>query len=629
VCGFLAVIGGANAPTVGEAVALLRHRGPDDHRVWEGDIAGQQAALGFQRLAIIDVAQGAQPMATSDGDLVIVFNGAIYNHRELRRQLERDGVEFRTDHSDTEVLLMAYRRWGLAIFDHLNGMYAFVLLDRARGKVLLGRDRFGKKPLFYRVDGEGLTVASELRAAVAFSSSPRKIDRAALIRYFSFGYIPSPATLFEGVAKLPAGHFAEYDVASRRISVEPHWRYRIEPSDPPPGNLDDWGQQLLQALTAAVECRLDSDRPVGFFLSGGIDSTAVVAIARRLSAESDIRTFNIAFSEPSYDESGPAAMVADVFGTTHMSRTLDMSKGMTTASELLCRLDEPIYDSSIVPTYLLSLLAKEQVAVALSGDGSDELFAGYDTFLALGSAWAYSRFVPNAVGALARKAVALMPISDRRMSFEFRLRMAMRGASRPEALWHPSWLAPVDPEALGALFETECAAETVYADVADLWNRCANRNLVDRALEYFVHYYLAGDILTKTDRASMTASLEVRSPFLDRRVADFALALPSWAKYGLGRRKRVLRNAIASMVPRSILGRRKQGFNVPLRSWLRTAPPPDPVLAKRLGLNAIWLEKCWNDNRIGAADWRGLLWSWFALERCLEGYTRAGLSFSA
>ncbi|WP_372400566.1 asparagine synthase (glutamine-hydrolyzing) (plasmid) [Azospirillum sp. HJ39] len=622
-CGFAGFAGPGGERDLAAMMDVIRHRGPDD----DGTYADQGHAdrngplpvhLGFRRLAIIDIDGGHQPMATAEGDLVIVYNGEVYNAPELRRALEQAGHRFVTDHSDTEVLLHGYREWGVEMVERLNGMFAFCLYDRRRQRLVLGRDRFGKKPLFYAETAGGLVFASEATAVLAHPDVPAGLDRQALIKYFAYGFIPAPLSAHAAVRKLPGGCTMVYDLTSRRLSVSRYWEYRMVVDDQPPGGPDEWAEELRELLDRAVERRMLSDVPVGFFLSGGIDSAAIVALAARHRDPASMKTFTIGFDEPSFDESGYAADAARHYGTDHACRTLNLDTAAGLLPGLLGRLDDPIADASLLPTHLLSRFAREQVTVALTGDGGDELFAGYDTFDALRTARLYHHTVPGPLHRLAEAVAHRLPRSDRNMSFDFKLRRALRGLGHRPPHWMPSWLGPASVEEVSRLFGVSLTADDLYDEAEALWSSGASRHDVDRSIEFYGRFYLGENLLIKADRASMFCSLETRSPFLDRDLVAFVSRLPASSKLHKGTRKWILRKAMAPLLPPEILARPKKGFGIPLSRWLRHLPQPSLDTAARLGVDGAWLAARWDEHRSGQADHRGLLWAWTALATALD-----------
>ncbi|MBM3518861.1 MAG: asparagine synthase (glutamine-hydrolyzing) [Alphaproteobacteria bacterium] len=609
-CGIAGFVGPGSLADLARMCGALAHRGPDAAGYWQSDGGPHAVALGARRLVILDRAGGSQPLALPDGGAVLVFNGEIYNHRELRRELEGRGHRFRSDHSDTEVVLNGYAAWGTDLVRRLNGMFSFALYDHRLHRLVLATDPFGKKPLYYAERADGFAFASELSALRRNPTVGDAIDGQGLRRFLAFGFVPAPATLLKGVRKMHGGEVLVHRIAERTTTSERYWRYRVTADAR--GSPADWAAELRDLLAQAVARRLESDVPLGFFLSGGIDSATVLALAGRAGGDRP-PSFTIGFSEPSYDESHAAAAVAARLGSAHHVETLTLAHAEGLVGEVLGRIDEPLADPSLVPTYLLSRFARRHVTVALSGDGGDELFAGYTTFGALPLAVIGAR-VPGAGRRLLRQAADWLPRQTTDLSFDFKLRRALRGLDHVPGAWHPAWLAPAGLDEITALTGQRVVAEDVYGDVIALWE--AGRDSVyDRALEYYGNVYLPYDILPKIDRASMLCSLEVRSPFLDRDLTAFVSRLPYRAKHGMGVRKRLLRAAMADLLPAAVLRRPKKGFGMPIAAWLRRWPHPEPARARDLGLDGDWLVARWEEHRAGAADHRGLLWAWLCLDR--------------
>lgn len=610
-CGIAGFIGFGEQGALEKMTRALVHRGPDA----EGFFIEEKKGIhfGHRRLSIIDVAQGAQPMMTSDGELVLIFNGEIYNHLELRAELLAKGHVFQTDHCDTEVLLYAYREWGEAMLERLNGMWAFALYDKRKGSIFLARDRFGKKPLYYfqRHDGEALfAFASELTALLEHPQAPRSLSLLALKKYFAYGYIPAPHSAVADVFKLPAGCYGVFRLATNSWDIKKYWEYRLEPvrSDIPSDEGIAWGEELRELLDRAVKRRLMADVPLGIFLSGGIDSSAVAALAARHIAASDLKTFSMGFTDPSFDELSYARQMAQHIGSTHYEEILDIEKARAFLPELLHRLDEPMADSSLLPTWLLSGFARRHVTVALSGDGGDELFAGYDPFRALQAAQLYSNLIPKrwhpALGFFA----AQLPVSQSNISFDFKIKRFLRGLTFSQALWMPVWMGPLELSEIDAYFGDNNPLEEIYSEAIEAWESPgAGASLVDRASQFFVRLYLQEDILVKIDRASMLHSLEVRSPFLDNEVVDFARRLPHVAKLRGGVTKWILKKAVEPLLPQSIVQRKKKGFGMPLGSWFQkrilVPEKPQHFLSQR------FFEERLQSHCAGKSDERLFLWA--------------------
>ena len=590
----------------------LRHRGPDGHG--RHIDAEARVALGHQRLAIIDAAGGHQPMWNEDATVAVVFNGEIYNAVSLRQQLVARGHRFRSDHSDTEVLVHGYEEWGRDLVPRLNGMFAFAVYDASRRTLFLARDRFGEKPLYYASTPDAFVFASELSALRRHPAVHAAIDPRAVQKLFAYGYIPAPWTILRGVRKLPAGWTLDYDCHAAALRTEPYWEFRLEPDD----SLDDAAErrvidELRARLHDAVGRRLVSDVPLGLFLSGGLDSATVLAFAAQHMPSRDLSTFTVGFSERSYDESAAAAHVARCFNTRHFATTLDLASADSLIPDVVGHLDEPLGDPSLLPTYLLCSFARRSVTVALSGDGGDELFAGYDPFLALNAAQLYSRVVPSTLHELARRLAGRLPHGSEYMSWDFRLRRALTGLSYEDALWNPVWMSPIEPRAMRDFFADPLPAEELYEEAIAAWNRSSHRDPLARTLEFFTTIYLQNDILTKVDRAAMMVSLESRAVFLDNDLVDFCRRLPNRWKLRNGIRKYILRRALTGLVPDEVLSRKKQGFGVPIATWLRHVPFPGDAVAIP-GLNHEAIRSSWRQHYGKQTDQRFLLWTWLVLQ---------------
>ncbi|MEK7867563.1 MAG: asparagine synthase (glutamine-hydrolyzing) [Planctomycetota bacterium] len=538
----------------------LVHRGPDD----EGSYVDARAALAMRRLSIIDLSTGRQPIHNEDGSVQVVFNGEIYNFQGLRADLERKGHRFYT-HSDTEVLVHLYEEEGDAFVSRLNGMFAFALWDSKRGRLLAARDRAGKKPFYYVLTPEAFLFASEPKALLAHPDVSRRIDPEALRRFLVYEYIPAPWSIWQGMKKLPAAHTLVLEGDQVRTAAYWDLAFDRDPEFP----RDEAAPRLLAVLQESVRRRLVSDVPLGVFLSGGIDSSAVVGLMARLVDPRRIQTFSIGFREESFDESHWARLVANHFGTSHHEEILSADGMAAILPELATFFDEPFADSSIIPTYLLSKFTRRHVTVALGGDGGDELFLGYPPYQAHWIADVVER-MPAFVTVAGRAVAARLKASFRDMSFDFRAKAFARGVGLPRGRRHQTWMAAFRPEELPDLLAPGLA--DVQDDVlAELDDRLAQRHFrhpIEQAAWLYFTYYLADDILAKVDRASMAASLEVRAPFLDPDVIDFASRVPIGWKMPRLRMKGLLKEAMRGVLPPEILARRKKGFGIPIAQWL-------------------------------------------------------------
>jgi asparagine synthase (glutamine-hydrolysing) len=617
-CGLAGFVGAGTVADLRAMGAAIVHRGPDGEGMHVDPASGVH--LLQRRLAIVDIAGGDQPMWNETGDVAVIFNGEIYNQLELRAALTGKGHVFRSDHSDTEVLVHGYEEWGEELPARLNGMFAFAILDTRAKRLFFARDRFGKKPLYYCVRPGLFAFASELTALLRHPGVERRIDRRSLQKLFAYGFIPSPRSLYKGIHRLPAGHQMAFALERPgEVKVRKYWEFAIEPTTDIPANPEAvWGEELRHLLAQAVRRRLMSDVPLGVFLSGGIDSSAILAFATPEFAAGEVQTFSIGFREPTFDESANARAVAARFGSRHHERILDIERAKELVPQVLRRLDEPFGDPSIVPTFQLCEFARREIKVALGGDGGDELFAGYDPFKALAVARWYHALVPARLKGGIRRLAECLPVSDANMSFDFRIKRGLRGASYPSRLWNPVWLGPLEAREISDLFQEPVAVEELYEEAIHAWESTSAVHVVDKTLEFYTRLYLQDDILAKADRASMMVSLEVRSPFLDQDVADFARRIPHEYKYRHGQTKYLLKAALRGVLPDEVLDRPKKGFGIPLTRWLRTWDDAGFARAGALVGNPSWTASTLAEHKEGKRDQRLALWCLLALEHHAE-----------
>jgi asparagine synthase (glutamine-hydrolysing) len=560
---------GVDAGILRQMTEAVAHRGPDGEGTYVS--ADESVGLGHRRLAIVDVAGGRQPLSNEDGTVWVVANGEIYNFHALRETLRGRGHRFATG-SDTEVIVHAYEDEGEGCVARLQGMFAFALYDTRRRRLLLARDRFGKKPLHYAVTADDLVFGSEIPSLLCHPGVSRQLDLRALAQYLAYEYVPNPHTIFEGIRKLPPAHWMTYDLDSRKVRIDRYWDLRFTPAAPA---IDEHeaGEELIRRLREAVRDRLMSEVPLGVLLSGGIDSGAVVALMADLVPRGRLETFTIAFREPAFDESGPARQVAERFGTRHHEEVFDVARLHEVLPDVAGVLAEPFADPSVLPTYLLSRFARRHVTVALGGDGGDELFAGYQTFRGPRYADRYARLPAPLRAAVARLADTL-PAAPGNFTFDFNVRQFLRGVGHAEPRRTQLWLGSFSPSEVTAVLSDEVNAALgdfdPLEDLDRLWSaeRPAPADAVARASDQHLATYLTDDILVKVDRAAMACALEVRAPFLDQRVAEFAAALPGSLKLRGRTGKYLLKRALAGRLPAEILRRPKQGFGIPTAQWL-------------------------------------------------------------
>src|SRR5262245_14804190 len=611
ICGVVSANGSVDPERVARMSATLVHRGADS----SGEFADGTAALAARRLSIIDLETGDQPIANEDGTLHVVQNGELYNYRELRRELERAGHAFRTQ-GDTEVLLHLYEQHGEGFAERLRGMFAVAIWDAARRRLVLARDRFGIKPLYYRHLGGELAFASELRAL------PRgEIDPDALEAFLAFNSIPAPLTIFREARKLPAGHLLVWDDGGVRLE-----RFaRPAPLREREDEEAELVEELRSRLRDSVRAHLVSDVAVGVLLSGGVDSALLAALAAEENSE-PLRTFSIGFEERSFDELADARRVAERYGTRHRELVLRPDAALLLPA-LAEAFDEPFADSSALPTYLVSELAAEDVKVALSGEGGDELFGGYYTYVADQLA---ERIGPLA--ALSRPLVERLPTSTRRVSFDYKAKRFARAAHLPPLERHHGWKEIFSHDARAE----RTGRESTFDPLGTQRRRFAEtegHELVTRLQDVDLGFYLVDDLLTKTDRASMAWSLEARVPFLDTVVSNFAFSLPSSQRVRRLEKKRLLRRALEPLLPREVVHGRKRGFSIPAAAWLQGELEPfaretlSPETLNRQGLlEPLPVRRVLDDHVGGRADRSRQLWGLLSLtlwyERHVEGITR-------
>jgi len=588
---------------------IIRHRGPDD----QGELLRPGVALGMRRLSIIDIAGGRQPIFNEDGSLSIVFNGEIYNFLELKPELEAKGHVFKTN-SDTEAIVHAYEEFGTNCVDHLRGMFAFAIWNEKSRTLFLARDRVGKKPLYYTITSHGtLVFGSELKSLLEHPEVQRELDPKALDAYLTLGYVPDPLSIFRNINKLPPGHYLTFSEAG--LKVTRYWDFRFEPDTV--RSEEDYLAELRELLDESVRLRLISDVPLGAFLSGGIDSSTVVAMMARHMGQ-PVKTFSIGFHEDSFNELKYARLTAQRFGTDHHEFfvTPDIC---SIVDELVWHFDEPFADSSAIPTYMVSKLARDHVTVVLSGDGGDELFAGYTRYVVDRKREGFAR-LPKPL-----RENVMRPLSQR----------------LPHATWGRNYLHNVSLDPISRYLDsvsvfTSLNRNSLYsADfksklgstsyVSTLFNDLVNHVSTGESLDQLLYLdsktYLPGDILTKVDRMSMAVSLEARAPLLDHKLIDFVTGIPAGLKLSGFETKYLLKKAVKDLVPSEILNRPKQGFGVPIQEWINQQlrsrvheTLTEPRSRQRGHLNVQYIDVLLNEHERGRRDHSMGLWALFMLE---------------
>jgi asparagine synthase (glutamine-hydrolysing) len=536
------------------ALDSLSHRGPD----CQGPFASEHISLGAVRLRILDMVGGDQPLFSPDGDVAAIFNGEIFNHQEIRSDLQREGVQFETN-CDTEVVLKAFLRWDTACFSRLRGMFAVAVWVESESRLVLARDRMGIKPLYYYLHDREIYFGSELKCILEHPDVPRHISLAGLNCFLSLNYVPGPLTLVDGILKLMPGHVLEW----RKGDCEIRSYLQSAPVSKGPRRIEDACAQLDELLAQAVTEQLVSDVPVGIWLSGGLDSSTILHYAAQ-AQRAPLRTFSMTFHGRSFDESKYIKEVSDHYGTIHTELDLNEDCDLAgTIERIAYYSDEPSADAGAVPAWFLAQRTRRDVTVALGGEGADELFAGYLTHKA-DRYCDMARNIPAVLRRAAMSCAALLPVSDDKISFEYKLKRFLRGSLLSSEMAHVFWN--------GTFSETEKRRIFRFADegpMASVLAEMPEGRGLQRYLEFDQRYYLPDDILYKVDRMSMAHSLEVRPPFLDPRIVDFAASLPDDFKLHGSTSKYVLRRLMRDKLPHSVLHRPKIGFDIPIHDWFR------------------------------------------------------------
>lgn len=626
----------AAAPEAVRAMmAAMISRGPDGEGLW----ADGPICLGHRRLSIIDLAGGSQPMSYADGRYWIVFNGEIYNFRELRTKLEAKGAKFRT-RADTEVIPAAYELYGPACLDYLEGMFAFALWDAQRQSLFCARDHFGKKPFYHTIQNGVFAFASELtaleklRAFTADLPFGFTISPHALMRYLAYEYVPAPQSIYEEVRVLEPAHC----LCVGRDSAIPrrYWDLPVPDARAQAGE-EELCAKLREKLEHAVAARMISDVPLGVFLSGGIDSSIVAGLMAR-NSDKPIQTFSIGFTEASYDESRYARIVAQAFHTDHHERILSAEECAEKLPGIAGRMDTPMADASCAPTWLLSALAREHVTVALGGDGADELWAGYEHYIGFNLALWYNRLPGWLRKGVVEKVARLLPGSAGYINPRLAVATFLKGAAAPDWLRVETMLMAIGPDMQAAILNPDwleqagrdfLKQDTLFEPTRrqyQHWQPMAAASPLARAFHIYCRQFLLDDILVKVDRCSMLHSLEVRAPFLDKHVAEFAARLPlNYRLHGF-RRKYLLKKAFAGLLPPEILHRNKRGFQIPVAAWLRGKLKPlllelsEPAFLKRQGIfNPDGVRHLMQLHFDEKADLRKQLWTFLVLQLWLGG----------
>jgi asparagine synthase (glutamine-hydrolysing) len=596
----------------------LEHRGPDSH----GKFELPHLALAIRRLSIIDLVTGDQPLCNESGDVTLVFNGEIYNYRELRERLLANGHQFRTS-SDGEVVAHLYEEQGPDFVRELNGMFAIALWDSRRNRLVIARDRAGEKPLYYWRHGDTLAFASEIKSLFEYPGVSRNLDREAITQYFFYGYFPAPRSVFAEVRKLPAAH--RMIVEGGEIRVEPYWRlqeFLCPPNPPKVSKREETAlvEELRERLREAAVSRLISDVPLGVFLSGGVDSSTLVALMSELTP-GNVNTFSVSFRDKSFNEEPHAQFVARHFHTRHHTFEAGEANLREALDVLAVHLDEPIADPAVIPTYLMSRFARSEIKVALSGEGSDEIFGGYPTYIGAQLARQYLRLPQFFRRQFIARLTKFLPVSSGAVPMGLFLRRFLTHVERDPAERHEIWFGMFTPSELDQLFSpgwagTAPPSSAVFAPLERVLQGTSFDSTVSQAMYLDFRLYLEDNLLVKIDRASMACSLELRTPYLDHRLVEFAAGLPSSVKVRGFHAKVLLKKAVEKWLPHEIVHRQKRGFSVPIARWMREELRPlveetlgEEKLLRQGIFNVPFVRRLLQEHWSGRADHRKTLWT--------------------
>lgn len=616
-------------------IDVLQHRGPDDWGILHSDasqsspdprvvISGTSSnrsgvSLGHRRLSIIDLDSGRQPVDNEDSTVWTAFNGEIYNYRELRADLESRGHKFKTN-TDTEVIVHLYEDYGVDFVDHLKGMFAISLWDAKNARLVLVRDRIGQKPLFYRCETSCIVFASELKALLQLPDAPRELNPAAIDQFLLYQYVPHPTSILKGYSKLAPAHRAVFE--NGELKIDRYWSPPYSEEDTTLST-EQWQKQLRETLTEAVRLRMRSDVPLGCFLSGGIDSTIITGLMQQLSHQ-PIHTFSIGFPVKQFDERTFARMASDHLGTKHHEQVVE-PEALKILPKLIWHYDEPFGDSSAIPTMYLSEMTRNNVTVALSGDAGDELFAGYNRYQAV-RIGGYFDALPGPLRALATAGIwQKMPASVKPKSFRRRVKRLLAAMRKSPERRYLTWIGIFDEDRRPTIYSDEFRQTLNGFDAGglllDAYQHCPDRDFVTRTTCADLLTYLPCDILTKVDIASMTHSLECRSPFLDHEVVELAARMPMKFKLRGKLGKRILIETFDDLLPEAVWNRRKMGFGVPLDRWFRNELKPllydmllDPSSLGRGYFRPDVVESLVNEHVEGRFDHSARLWALLCLE---------------
>lgn len=618
-CGITGFVGQGNEEILKRMTSTLKRRGPDE----QGFFIKENVGLGHRRLSIVDLAGGRQPIFNENKTISLIVNGEIYNFQEMRKNLIEKGHRFKTQ-SDSEVIVHLYEEKGEEFLKELNGMFAIALWDDRNNKLLLARDRLGQKPLYYTLLGNTLVFGSELKAVIAHPQVKKELDFFALAKYLNYEYVPVPQTIFRNIYKIRPGEYLVF--SNREIKKRKYWDINLSANTEL--SEKECLEQLDQHLERAVKARLMSDVPLGIWLSGGIDSTAIAYYAQKNSTR-PIKTFSIGFEEPSFDESNYAQKAADFLKTEHHQKILTVKDYLDLIPRIAEFLDEPLADGSIVPTFLLSKFTRAKVKVALSGAGGDELFMGYPTFQAHKLAKFYQVIPSFLRSRVIQPIINSLPTSFSNFSFDFKLKTFVSGFEYPAEIRDQIWMGSFQPKDFKSLLAPEVyetiKGKDIFENIKHYLKGNSNQSLENRLIYLYLKNLLQEDILNKVDRASMAVALEVRAPFLDHKLVEFINSLPPQYKLKGFTTKYLFKKLMLGKIPKEIVFRPKKGFGAPIAFWIKkelkdfTLDLLNTAKIKREGIfNPVFTNQLLKDHFSGKKDHRKLIWTLMVFEMWQE-----------
>ena len=600
---------------VKQSLLSINHRGPDSNGIFRDNNHNHSLIFGHNRLEILDLKMGSQPMVSEDKQYVVIFNGEIYNFDELRRDLKNKGHKFITNNSDTEVLIHGYKEWGENLSKYLNGMWVFAIYDKVKKKIFLSRDRFGEKPLFYYIKKNVFIFSSELSGISCIKKISLTLNKTSLHKYCAYGFFPFQTSPYNNIFKLEAGKNLSLNLINMNYKIYKYWDYNIEPDYKTSEN--DWCEQIYNLLNNSVKKRLVADVPIGIFLSGGLDSSIISYLAQK-NNKNQISTFSIGFEENTFDETKYSDYFAKKINSKHFHHFINSPNLLNIYEDFRSKINEPISDSSLLSYFQLCKFARQSVKVCLGGDAADELFAGYDTFKAIKFLNIIKTLKLNKLNPFVTHLLSKLPSNYGYMNYKFKLNRFCRFSGNNIATAHGQWLSPLTNNDIFELFNQKVNNEEIYSEAIDLWEKNKNLNNIDNSLQFYAKIFLQDQILVKTDRLSMLNSLEVRSPFLDYDLVDCIRKIPSNLKLKGRTSKYILKKTFEKHLGKKFTHRKKVGFSAPISKWLNDNKDLLKINSNFLKNKNQYIQEKFNEHLSFKNENRILLWNVMNLDNFLH-----------